>query len=195
MTVYDRMLERYESGELPWHDALPPPEVIDLVATLPVGRALDLGCGPGRASIYMARLGWEVDGVDFIPKAIAMAKDAAVAAKVSPQFHIGSVTKLNFLTGTYDFALDVGCLHGQTEKDQRRYYQVLLPLLKSGARYLLFARIKDDDPATQEGPGIKESRLMQLFSGGFTLDKVEYGVTTNNDQTTWQSAWFWFTRN
>ena len=40
-------------------------------------RILDLGCGPGRASIYLARLGWQVDGVDFVPQAIATARQRA----------------------------------------------------------------------------------------------------------------------
>jgi len=35
-----------------------------------------LGCGPGRASIYLARRGWQVDGVDFIPDAIELARNS-----------------------------------------------------------------------------------------------------------------------
>ncbi|KAA8946883.1 methyltransferase domain-containing protein, partial [Mycobacterium sp.] len=36
---------------------------------LPPGSALDLGCGTGDASIYLARHGWHVTGVDFVGKA------------------------------------------------------------------------------------------------------------------------------
>ncbi len=41
------------------------------------GRALDLGCGAGRNSIPLARLGWEVLGVDLSWPMIAAARDRA----------------------------------------------------------------------------------------------------------------------
>jgi len=39
---------------------------------LPPGRALDLACGPGRHSLYLARLGWRVTAVDSSPVAIRL---------------------------------------------------------------------------------------------------------------------------
>ena len=47
MKKHERMEEIYESGSIPWDQTDPPPEVIDLAAQLPAGRALDLGCGLG----------------------------------------------------------------------------------------------------------------------------------------------------
>src|SRR5271154_1361182 len=41
------------------------------------GRALDLGCGPGRNALYLASHGFEVDAVDLSPVAIAWAQDRA----------------------------------------------------------------------------------------------------------------------
>lgn len=72
----DRFLglqQRYQRGDLPWDEPLPPPEIIALAERLPPGRALDLGSGTGRASIYLARCGWTVDGIDFVPEAVALA--------------------------------------------------------------------------------------------------------------------------
>ncbi len=37
------------------------------------GRALDLGCGPGRNALQLAARGFEVDGVDLSPTAVAWA--------------------------------------------------------------------------------------------------------------------------
>ncbi len=44
------------------------------VVGLPVGRALDLACGEGRNSKWLAENRWQVTGVDFSPVGLAKAK-------------------------------------------------------------------------------------------------------------------------
>lgn len=41
------------------------------------GRALELGCGPGRNALHLAALGFDVDAVDLSPAAIAWAGERA----------------------------------------------------------------------------------------------------------------------
>jgi len=190
-----RFTEHYLKGQVPWDDVLPPPEVQNLVATLPQGRALDLGCGYGRTSIYLAQKGWQVDGVDFVPQAIAEAKRRATIAEVLAQiqFYVGSVSDLHFVKGLYDLAIDIGCLHSLNTLLQNAYRDELLRLLRPGATYLLFARLRnlDDDPV--DGPsGMEEADLQALFSS-FKLQKMELGVTTGEDYN-WRSGWFWYLR-
>ena len=189
-----RFTERYANGQVPWDDALPPPEVQDLMATLPAGRALDLGCGYGRTAIYLAQNGWQVDGVDFVPQAIEEAKRRAAAAGALPQiqFHVGSVADLHFVSGPYDLAIDVGCMHSLSASLQQAYRDELLRLLRPDAAYLLFARLHgpDDDP---DGPrGVEEAALRALFAP-FKLQKSELGLTEGEDYS-WRSGWFWYVR-
>ncbi|MCA9932850.1 MAG: methyltransferase domain-containing protein, partial [Anaerolineales bacterium] len=80
MSVYDRLRERYELGQVPWDHELPPPEVVAELEQMLPGRALDLGCGYGRASVYMAQHNWQVDGVDFIDLALQEAARRAAEA-------------------------------------------------------------------------------------------------------------------
>jgi len=191
MKKHERMEEIYESGSIPWDQTDPPPEVIGLAAKLPVGRALDLGCGYGRASIYLARLGWQADGVDFIAQAIDGAKLRADQAGVSERinFHQSPVTQLDFLHEPYDFALDVGCAHGLTKDELMTFHQELVRLLKPGAVFLLFAHLNE---GTEEQSWINENDLLLIFSEGFHLEKVKHGQTQVKDQDPWRSAWFWF---
>ncbi|MEJ2748783.1 MAG: methyltransferase domain-containing protein [Anaerolineae bacterium] len=185
MSRYERMKERYLNGRVPWDDVLPPPEVIELIPTLPPGRALDLGCGYGRASIFMARHGWQVDGVDFVAEAVAEAARRAEAAGVSDKihFHESPVSELDYLTGTYDFALDVGCMHSLDEVELQRYAAALRRLLRPGAVYLLYARLQEPDQDAESGPrGVPEQAVKALFADGFDLEQFVPGETAVEDR-------------
>jgi cyclopropane fatty-acyl-phospholipid synthase-like methyltransferase len=194
--VYQRLVSFYATGSGPWDDVLPPPEVMALLEERPVGRALDLGCGYGRASIYMAGLGWEVDGVDFVAHATAVAAERAREAGVEVRFHIASVTDLGFLAGPYDFVLDVGCVHALDEKGIQQYQGHLKRLLRGGGDYLLYVRLKDESegPADEGPKGVSEMLLRDIFGDGFELEKVEKGITEVEGMAPWQSGWFYFRR-
>ena len=195
MSVYDHLLNFYQSGTVPWDVALPPPEVMGLISKMAPGRALDLGCGYGRAAIYLARHGWTVDGVDFIAPAIAEARQRAEKAQVPAFFHHGAVTAMPFLTGFYDLAVDVGCAHALDPAGLLAYRNELVRLLRPGALYLLFARlaIASEDPTTTL-TALDEPLFRQLFEGPFVVEQYRPGLTTMSDDNQWHSAWFWLQR-
>ncbi len=195
---YERFQERYALGQLPWDDEMPPPEVMALAEKLPPGRALDLGCGYGRSAIYLARHGWQVDGVDFIPKAVTEAKKRAREAGLAEQtaFYQGSVADLHFLDASYTAAVDVGCFHSLTAEEQQAYRDELLRLLVPDAVFLLFARTSSDGEEPESGPPtVAESQLEALFGPHFRLEHSEKGVTQVEDQPEWTSVWLWYRKS
>ncbi|MFQ5611503.1 MAG: class I SAM-dependent methyltransferase [Anaerolineae bacterium] len=195
MSLHNEMAARYDSGDVPWDDPLPPPEVIDLVSSLPPGRALDLGCGYGRAAIYLAQRGWQVDAVDFVERAIDVARARAGQAGVEVRFHVADVTDLGFLSGPYDLALDVGCGHGLPPNRLPAYRDELRRLLGPEARLMMFVRLREGEAEPDEGPpGLDEDYLRGLFADGFALERLTYGRTEVTDAPAWPSAWFLFRR-
>ena len=74
-----------------------------LAEAVPPGRALDLGCGRGELSVFLACLGNEVLAIDYSPQAIELAREAAVAAgpSLDIEFYCGDVQDAP-LTGTYN---------------------------------------------------------------------------------------------
>ena len=88
----------YRLGFTPWDSGVPPPELIEVIEgarRLPAGRALDIGCGTGTTTVYMASKGWQVTGVDFVPRAIRAAGAKAAAARLPVAFLVGDVTRLH----------------------------------------------------------------------------------------------------
>jgi cyclopropane fatty-acyl-phospholipid synthase-like methyltransferase len=195
---FERFAERYASGDLPWDGPLPPPEVMDLARELPAGRLLDLGCGHGRASIYLAQRGWTATAIDFVPRAIEGARERAAQAGVLDRidFQVASVLELDHLQGPYNLALDVGCFHVFEGEEQARYVANLRRLLPSGERFVLYSHLQAEEP----DPDDERSRptpedLVAALKDGFTLDKMELGVDTAGDEEKpWRSGWFWWTR-
>lgn len=194
MDLFTEMQRRYREGDLPWDHALPPPEVITLAADLAPGRALDLGCGAGRACIYLAGRGWHCDGVDFVPDAIALARERAnlAGAAARAHFHLTAVTDLDALQPPYDVALDVGCMHSLRGPDRAAYAAGLARLVRPDGRYLLFAHLAEGAEESA-AYGLPEPVIRATFEGAFAVERVERGVTTVGGDT-WPSAWFWMRR-
>ena len=180
---------QYLLGQPPWDTEVTPPEVVELIEEgLPPGRALDLGCGTGTNSIYLARHGWEVVGVDFSVLAILRARRKARRAGVDCQFYRGDVTDLAFLADPFDLALDIGCLHSLPPEGCRRYVAEVARLLRPGGLYLLYAFTPRPDHSTTRGVAPEEVR--SLFAPAFTVEREEIGKDLSGPR----SAWYWLRR-
>ena len=134
----------YRLGFKPWDSGVSPPELKELIegphARKP-GKALDLGCGTGTNSIYMAQHGWDVTGIDFVPRAIAMAKEKAASAGASPRLIVGDVTRLQDLGigDGFAFVLDLGCLHSIPDGRRDAYVAGVTAVTAPGADLLIWA--------------------------------------------------------
>jgi SAM-dependent methyltransferase len=108
---------------------------------LPPEAALDVGCGTGDSSVYLARHGWHVTGVDFVPKALDKARAKARAAGVPVDIIHADVTHLSRagLDRTFQLIVDNGCLHGMSDGDRDLYVREITAAAAPGARLLIVA--------------------------------------------------------
>src|SRR6201995_4565236 len=104
-----------------WGDLRIPNELKELVRHAAPRSSLELGCGVGRFSRYLAQQGVRATGVDWSPVAIGKARDNAALDPRPPSFVIGDVTRLDGISGPFDLAFDVGCFHCLDSDGQRRY--------------------------------------------------------------------------
>ncbi len=88
----------YRLGFVPWDGhplATSLQNLIEGDGAMAPGTALDLGCGTGDTSIYLAKHGWHVTGVDFVAKAVDKARVKAAANKIDVSFAQADATRLS----------------------------------------------------------------------------------------------------
>ncbi|WP_058042883.1 class I SAM-dependent methyltransferase [Streptomyces roseifaciens] len=146
------------------------------------GRALDLGCGPGRNALHLTASGFEVDAVDLSPAAIAWARDRARDARAGIRFLCGDAFTLagSELAGPYDLIHDSGCFHHLPPHRRISYLALLDRVLAPGGHLALacFAagamgsEAGDTDlyrhPHHQGGLACTPESLRRIFSDGLT---------------------------
>lgn len=116
----DAMLDRAQAGR-----------------SVPLGRALDLGCGRGQYTPELAARGWEAIGVDVVPQAVAEARRVAGAGV---EYVVGDVTDLPGAgLGTFDLFLDVGCFQGLDAAGRAAEAAGVSALANPGATVLMLA--------------------------------------------------------
>ncbi len=178
----------YRIGFTPWVGHAQPAELTRLVegpGALPAGRALDVGCGTGDASIYLAQRGWDVTGVDFVRTALQKARRNAETAGARVRFVHGDATRLRGLgiEPGFGLAVDNGCLHGMSAAQRDAYVPELSALVSPGARLVMAAFAEGN----RSGPrGINRPEVEQRFGRDWELLSAEADTTVSNtkDQIT-----------
>jgi SAM-dependent methyltransferase len=121
----------YAIGFTPWEENAELPGVTEPVRALvdreeagrqpPFGQVLDLGCGSGLWAVELAARGWQVTGIDNVPKALRRAHERALETGVELRLIEGDVTKLRD-TGVgsgFSLLLDFGLFHDELTDGQR----------------------------------------------------------------------------
>jgi SAM-dependent methyltransferase len=164
----------YRLGFVPWDGHPLAKSLLGLIegdAALAPGTALDLGCGTGDSSIYLAEHGWNVTGVDFVGRALDKARAKAENKKVAVNFVHADVTRLSSEGAGSNFGLivDNGCLHGMSDQDRDAYVREVTKVAAPDARLLIVAFPPGSFPVR----GIAAADIEQRFAQDWELLSAE----------------------
>ncbi len=169
-----------------WDTGTTHPEVYQFLEENSPGVALDLGCGTGTNALTIADYGWKVTGIDYVPKAIRIARRKARQTGLADRvkFQIGDVLDLNSVEGLHDLVLDIGCFHSFSGIDTDRYARNVLNHLSPGGSLLLYAHMKKN-PGPSHGVSEEDISVLGKF---LTLIQRQDG----DEGASRPSAWFQF---
>jgi len=145
MDLVEHIIKRYdyyyEKGKMPWVPDKIPIDVIKFSQfakeNFAKGKLLDIGCGNGWLSIFFAKNGFKVSGVDCCSAAIEMAKIAAKKSRVKVKFITENALKFPYLENSFDIVVDRGYFHHVPEKMWSEYKKGLNRILRAGGYYYL----------------------------------------------------------
>src|SRR2546425_11196692 len=110
---WDESYQNIPIDQIPWETGKPETTLVEILqkGLIKKGKALDVGCGLGTHSIYLAKKGFDVTGIDISPAAIENAKTKAEKQGIQVRFMTGNAYDLKFNDESFDFVFDRGCFH------------------------------------------------------------------------------------
>ncbi|MEX2054570.1 MAG: class I SAM-dependent methyltransferase [Candidatus Andersenbacteria bacterium] len=173
-TAIQEYFERlYQRGITPWTEHGFEPEISQfadqLLASNPKPTLLDIGCGNGWVSIYFAKRGLRIDGIDSAPTAIADAQEQAEQEEVSTlaHFQVGDGLELPYHAAAFDAVFDRGFFHHVLPDHYEQYLTGVHRVLKPGGLLSLHAFTTNNHEDI--GHRFTSDDIEKIFGERFTL--------------------------
>jgi SAM-dependent methyltransferase len=165
-----RFDDAYQTRTAPWVIGEPQPAIVELQRAGRIrSKVLDIGCGTGEHTILLARLRYDVLGVDFSPKAIEQAKANARQKGVDARFEVADAMNLD--PGyAYETILDSALFHIFDQADRVRYVNSLRGALRQGGVVHVLAL---SDAGRGFGPQVSGADIRAAFAEGWALEALD----------------------
>jgi len=138
MNIKEDFEKAYEKpGMAIWTSKEPPKELADLIENGKIKpcKVIDIGCGEGFYSIYLAKKGFDVLGIDISEKAIKYAKENAKKENINIRFIAMDIFDLPKLNEKFDFVLEWAIMHHIKFEDRKEYVKIINNILNEKGKY------------------------------------------------------------
>jgi SAM-dependent methyltransferase len=150
-------------------------------------RVLDVPCGIGRVAIPLARLGFEVAGVDLSPHLVGVAEEKAAASGLPAgrgRFSVGDMRDLGsrFPPGSFDAVLNVFTSIGYgPEEDDLRFFREARAVTRPGGLLLISGLRNRDYIARNPSQNVYEESRRLLV-----LDTYSFDSSRSREKGVWR---------
>lgn len=192
---YEKIYSDRAPSQHEWVAGTASPELIKLVwdgVISPGMNVLELGCGVGTESVFMAVRGMRVTGIDLSSSAIALSKKLAEFYGVDATFQKGNALDLTFANGVFDVVCDQGVFHHLPDGSRDKYAQNVSRVLKRGGM-LVLRSFSDKIPGGPQPRRIKSRELTDTLLPYFDLECMErvlsFSTKLREKPIGWNTIW------
>ncbi|MGW6447925.1 class I SAM-dependent methyltransferase [Lentzea sp. NPDC055074] len=153
-------------------------ELVELVTSgrIPPGRAIDLGCGSGANSIFLAERGFAVTGVDHSPVGLEKAR-RATPPSLSVEWLPGDLTAPSIpgVSGTFDLLVDYSVLDDLRGPAVDAMAATVHRLSHPGSVFLMWCFYDEIPWWKRRGgrfPGLGAGEEHRLFGEAFEIERL-----------------------
>lgn len=192
---YESIYAERPPAEHQWVAGTASPELIRLVwegQIKPGMKVLEVGCGIGTESVFMAVRGMQVTGVDLSSSAVSLARQLAQFYGVEVNFQQGDALTLDFAAESFDVVCDQGVFHHLMDHERSVFANNLANVLKPQG-LLALRCFSDKIPGGPQPRRIKSRELIDTFSPYFDVERMERVLSFSTPQREkplgWHTLW------
>lgn len=162
------------------------------------GQLLDLGCGAGEpVACYFINKGWQVTGVDFSERMLAL------AAKYAPEMNTihGDIRDVEFSSGQFDAITATYSLFHLPSEEHPEVFRKILQWLKPGGK-MLFTYATKEYTGSETFSGYKNFIDTHLYYSHkrpnellADLEKIGFAIDAMDYHTIGDETFLWVTAN
>ncbi len=161
-----------DQGFAPWDIGRPQKAIVELESAGEIkGSVLDVGCGTGENSLFLASKGHKVLGIDIVDRAIQRANEKAKERGVRATFRVQSAFKLDLLGKKFDTVIDCGMFHTLGDDERNCFLDNLRAVLVDGGTYQMLCF---SEKAPRYGPRhLSQAEIRSVFHNGLSVKRIK----------------------
>ncbi|MCK4250486.1 methyltransferase domain-containing protein [candidate division WOR-3 bacterium] len=150
---------------------------LDKIKPISNARVLEIGCGTGPISCYLAQQGYNVDGIDISQTAIEIAQTNAKDRGLNIHYYVDDICSISKTrSDIYDIIIDGHCMHCITyDTDRHAALTNIFRLLKKSGYFVIETMSMEDSSQWPHSGRIDEQGIVWCeVKENYPYEKVKF---------------------